>query len=100
MIDGLRYTLIDVGVFGSMIILVIFMFLDTMIQEKKKSKKKKKTGSVEERMLSTAVKHPEVCQAAEVRHKKIGTLGLEDRENDWLARQLRAEARSKRTFAE
>ena len=46
-------------------------------------------------------KEHKLCQAATVKSHKIGTLGLEDRENDWLAQQLREEAKlKKKIFSE
>lgn len=42
-----------------------------------------------------------LCKAATVKSHKIGTLGLEDRENDWLAKQLREETKlKKKIFSE
>ena len=40
-------------------------------------------------------KHDGICQAARVKKSGLDALGLEDRENDWLARQLREEAKLK-----
>lgn len=51
--------------------------------------------------LRNSNKEHELCKAATVKSYKIGTLGLEDRENDWLARQLKEEAKlKKKIFSE
>ena len=41
------------------------------------------------------IKKHDLCRAATVKSYKVGVAGMEDRENDWLARQLREEAKLK-----
>jgi hypothetical protein len=51
------------------------------------------------KLLNTSIKvpqHTDVCSAAKVKKSGINALGIEDRENDWLARQLREEAEIKK----
>ena len=47
-------------------------------------------------MPAKTQQHTDVCAAAKVKKYGIDTLGIEDRENDWLARQLREEAEIKK----
>ena len=51
------------------------------------------------KLLNTSIKvpqHTDVCAAAKVKKSGINALGIEDRENDWLARQLKEEAELKK----
>ena len=47
-------------------------------------------------MPAKTQQHTDVCAAAKVKKYGINALGIEDRENDWLARQLREEAEIKK----
>lgn len=80
---------------------MIAAIFDTLTFDEKKAKKgklKKAANSIAKSSKRVASHRDDTCQAANIRHPKIGTLGLEDRENDWLAQQLRAEAKSKHQF--
>lgn len=87
--------------YGFLVIGFIFTFaaiVDFLRFDPKKSKKTslREVANAGNKITKRVASHSDnVCQAADVKHPKIGTLGLEDRKNDWLAQQLRAEAKYK-----
>lgn len=87
--------------YGFLVIGFIFTFaaiVDFLMFDPQKSKKTslRKAANAGNKITKRVASHGDnVCQAADVKHPKIGTLGLEDRKNDWLAQQLRAEAKYK-----
>lgn len=91
----------DYGFLFIIIIGFLFTFaaiVDFFMFNPKKNKKTSlnKVANADNKIGKRVANHgTNVCQAADVKHPKIGTLGLEDRKNDWLAQQLRAEAKSK-----
>ena len=59
-------------------------------------KQKYISGSLQRKpRLKSPKEHPNICRAA-VNTSRLGVSDLEDRENDWLARQLKEEARLKK----
>ena len=74
--------------------LFLLLALVVITEESNCDKELEATDDCSEKQEKRVANHgTDVCQAAEINHPKVGTLGLEDRENDWLARQLRAEAK-------
>lgn len=76
------------------VILLYILFAKTAAAEPKQ-KKKKILNPVKDGMVVKRPKH-DICRAANVNTSRLGVLCLEDRENDWLARQLKEEARLKK----
>ena len=76
------------------VILLYIIFAKTAAAESKQ-KKKNTLKAVKDRMVVKRPKH-DICRAANVNTSRLGVLCLEDRENDWLARQLKEEARLKK----
>lgn len=82
-----------VGIFFTFAAIIDSVLFDS--QKTKGNKPKSPANVSKTKSFRRVASHgTDVCQAAEIRHPKIGTLGLEDRKNDWLAKQLRAEAKT------
>ena len=79
------------------ICIVILLILKHGSKGKAAGARKERNAPIKpDRRMQNFTRHDGVCQAAKVRKTGLDALGLEDRENDWLARQLREEARLKR----